>query len=496
MGENMPGLYGADVVELHSLSRKLQAASARLTSTRSLLGQELASSFWKGSDAARFRNDWNSTHSALLLKVATALSEAGHALASQAREQEQASASGGWSTTATAASPAVARTAGGFFDGTDHSIARHPERGVPDLTTGELERLKGLVRDAGANNDFFEGNDRDLGELRDALAGLTPAQLDQLLRELPDEDLRRLAEGAASDGKGIFNWEGTTPFERHGVLDQLLSKASTEQVDRLRNLIPWAQPNGASAGDSARPGGAETSASNAWKNPDAPVVGRYPSKDDIRQGGYGDCVVLSAAGAMINAQPGWAQEHVTDNGNGTVSVKLFDSHGQEQWVTVTKDLPVKEDGDPKGARPGPGGNWPAYIEKAMAQVYSEDDNRDGTPPGTPPDIEYGPGSYRAIEGNYGPDAFRYLAGPDVDQTDDADAVWDAAREGRPALVTTLGRVPEGAPEGYFAGHAYFVTGMDKGGNLLLQNPWGSQYPVLTVTPQEFEDDYGNASVVR
>ena len=30
---------------------------------------------------------------------------------------------------------------------------------------------------------------------------------------------------------------------------------------------------------------------------------------------------------MINADPGWAREHVTDNGNGTVSVLLFDKNG-------------------------------------------------------------------------------------------------------------------------------------------------------------------------
>jgi hypothetical protein len=224
------------------------------------------------------------------------------------------------------------------------------------------------------------------------------------------------------------------------------------------------------------------------------VIGLHPGKDDIRQTGYGDCVVLSAAGAMINADSEWARNHVTDNGNGTVSVKLFDSQGQEQWVTVTTDLPANEAGDQKGALPGDNGNWPAYIEKALAQVYTEDDARDGTPPGAPPDIAHGPGNYKAIEGNWGPDAFKYLAGPDVEQTEDAESLWKAAEEGRPALVTTLGDLPDGAPKGYFTGHAYFVTGQDEQGNLLLQNPWSQHYPILSITKEQFEQQYQNASV--
>lgn len=359
-----------------------------------------------------------------------------------------------------------------------------------------MEKLRGLVRDAGENSDFFEGNDKDVRELGDALTALRPAQLDQLLKSLSDDELKQLATGADSDGKGLFNWEGTTPFERHQLLDQLLSKASTEQVDRLKGLIPWAQPNGEAMGDAARPGGADPSTTNQWMNPTAPVIGQEPSKDDVRQGQYGDCVVLAAAGAMINADPGWARDHVTDNDNGTVSVKLFDKNGQEQWVTVTKDLPEDTNGGQLGAKPGQDGNWAAYVEKALAQVYTDDDNRDGTAEGAPPDIAHEPGNYRAIEGNWGPDAFQYLAGPDVERTRDSSVLWTAASEGRPSLVTTLGETPEGAPEGYHSGHAYFVTGTDERGNIILQNPWGPHEPRMTISKDEFGRLFHDATVTR
>lgn len=495
----MAGIYGADVVQLRALGKQLSTSSAKLMSTQSALSRQVRGSTpWKGSDADRFRRDWEGTHSALLAKVVEALAAAGKAVALHADEQDKASGAGssqGGAVHGTAGS--AGRNAGtfdGLFDRPDHSVPRHPDKGHADLSGEELKKLQDLVRDAGDNNDFFEGNDRDVNELRDALAALKPAQLDQFLKTLSDNELRKLAEGSASDGKGLFNREGTTPFERHQLLDQLLSKASAEQVDRLTGLIPWAQPNGESMGDAARPGGAKGSTTNDWLEPTAPVIGLHPGKDDIRQTGYGDCVVLSAAGAMINADSEWARNHVTDNGNGTVSVKLFDSQGQEQWVTVTTDLPANEAGDQKGALPGDNGNWPAYIEKALAQVYTEDDARDGTPPGAPPDIAHGPGNYKAIEGNWGPDAFKYLAGPDVEQTEDAESLWKAAEEGRPALVTTLGDLPDGAPMGYFTGHAYFVTGQDEQGNLLLQNPWSQHYPILSITKEQFEQQYQNASV--
>lgn len=492
----MAGIFGADIVQLRELSKHLDASSARLAGTKSSLSRDVqGSTAWKGADADRFRSDWAGTHTALLAKVIEALAAAGKAVAVHAEEQEKASGAGGQGGAVLGAGGGA-----GAFDKLpyrmDHSVPRHADQGQADLSNEELEKLQTLARDAADNNDVFEGNDKDVNELRDALAALKPAQLDQFLKTLSDNELKQLAEGSASDGKGLFNWEGTTPFEKHQLLDQMLSKASPEQVDRLKELIPWAQPNGEARGDAARPGGADPSTTNQWMDPAAPVIGEQPGKDDIRQGQYGDCVVMSAAGAMINADPDWARDHVTDNGNGTVSVRLFDQNGNGQWVTVTKDLPENSHGGQLGAKPGQNGNWPAYIEKALSQVYTEDDNRDPTKEGAPRDVADPPGNYRAIEGNYGPDAFKYLAGPDVEQTSDADVLWSAANEGRSSLVGTLGETPEGAPEGYRSGHAYFVTGTDRDGNIVLQNPWGPDHPKMSISKTEFTKFFQNATVTR
>ncbi len=493
----MAGIYGADVGQLRALSKQLSVSSSKLMSARGALSREVhGSGSWKGYDADRFRSDWDRTHSALLVRVSRALEVAGKAVAVHADEQEKASSSAGGAAAHNGFGGKGTGSDGKLPGRTDHSVPRHPDRGEANLSASEVDRLQGLVRDAADDNDFFEGNDRDVNELREALSALTPGQVDQLLMSLTDEQLQALAGGAAAGGTGLFNWEGTTPFERQQLLDQLLSKASPDQVDRLTALIPWSQPNGEAMGDAARPGGADPSTTNQWMEPTAPVIGERPSRDDIRQGQYGDCVVLAAAGAMINADPGWAQAHVTDNGNGTVSVLLFDKNGQEQWVTVTSDLPANAAGGQMGASPGQGGNWAAYVEKALAQVYTEDDNRDGTAEGAPPDAAHEPGNYRAIEGNWGPDAFQYLAGPDVERTSDAGVLWDAADDGRPSLVTTRGETPEGAPPGYHAGHAYFVTGTDGRGNIILQNPWGPHEPTMTISRDEFSRLFSDATVAR
>lgn len=490
----MAGIYGADVAQLRALGKELNDASTAMAFAKRVLSAHVqASAAWKGADADNFRRDWNTQHRALLEKVIQDLASAGKVAKANADEQEKTSAVSG-----------SGRAVGGAGQGNsnpdtpagraDHSIPRHPDQGQADLSHEQLERLKGLVRDAGENNDLFEGNDNDVNELRDALADLKPAQLDQFLKTLSDDELTKLAEGSVSDGKGLFNWEGTTPFEKHQLLDQLLSKASPEQVDRLSSLIPWAQPDGQANGDAAAPGGAQGDASNSWLTPDSAVLGERQGKNDIDQGNYGTCVVMSAAGAIINNDPSWAKEHVTDNGNGTVSVKLYDKNGDGQWITVTKDLPAKEDGTLKGAQPTPGGNWPAYVEKALAQVYTDDDANDPEDGQGNPDIARPPGSYRAIEGNYGPDVSAYLTGTQGEQTEDADKLWAAAANGQPIIVTTQSEYPADPPVGYVAGHAFFVVG-SKDGYIELQNPWRPTADHIFMSKDDFKSKFSDATIM-
>lgn len=500
MGEKV----GADVEALRGAARAMLARAGRLEQTsRDVDSLARLDGIWSGQDAEAFGAAWFGSARPQLLLVATAVKSAGETMLRNADAQEATSSQLG--------SPGAGAHAAGGHDGTrppsgapapdpvssdagptaDHSTPRFPDPGAADLTGRQLDDLKGRLHDAatdGGLGDFFGGNNADIAALRAALAALSPAELDQFLRSCSDDELRRLGQTVAGGNSGLFDWDGTSAFDRQSLLDTMLAKASPEQAARVGSAIPWAQPDAQAMGDQAR--GQNGDASNRWMTPAGPVISAHPQgPEDIRQGGYGTCVVDSAAGALVTSDPNWAREHVTDNGNGTVSVRLYD-HGQERWVTVSASLPDDGQGGQKGAKPGPGGNWNAYVEKALAQVYTDDDGRDG-----PGDAVYGPGHYRAIEGNYGPDVLKYLTPLSTAQDHDPATLWDAVRDRRPAIVSTLGTKPDGAPNGYIAGHEFFATGLD-GDKVVLQNPWGPSETKLVITRDQYAAYFQNATVVR
>ncbi len=479
----MAQFLGSDVGELRGFAKDISSAADDLDLVSKKLTQLIVQNRgWQGPDAQRFTSQWHGRNRPTLAKVVQGLLTTSRELRVQADEQERTSLAADITSLGGATSP-------------DHSSSRYPDRGSADLSEQALADLKGLVDKAADTDNIFRGNDADIEKLRKALDELTPAELDQLLASLSDQDLNALGQALAKDGKGIFNWEGTTPFERQMLLEKILSKASPEQVARIKEQIPWVQPNAVAQGDAARPGGANSDDSNEWMNPSGPVVGAHPGKDDISQGGYGDCVVMAGLGTIVDRDPNWVRDHVVDNGNGTVSVQLYDKNGNPQWVSVTNDLPAADGGAQKGAQPGVNGNWPAYVEKALVQVYGEDDSNDGTNSHGVKDKIYGPGEYRAIEGNYGKDALSYLSGDDISTITSSQQLWSAVENGQPAIVTTKSELPDGAPDGYVAGHAFFVDGMDAEGNIILQNPWGPDRPKVHMSPKQFEEMFGNASIV-
>lgn len=495
----MTEFQGADVAQLRAFAMEAAKAAQQLKSTAALLSQAVTSSnAWQGPDAERFRQQWMSQQRPILNKVGFRLLDISKMLRIQADEQDKASSSAslegspGGVRAPVDPGPANVPPTGPE----DHSQPRYPVSKETKLDKGELEELRRLAKEAANPDNSVKGNDGDVSKLREALEKLSPGQVKQFLDSLSDQELRALGEGVGSSGTGMFDWQGTTPFERQRLLDQLLSKASPEQVERIKAQIPWVQPNGTAKGDAARPEGAEGQEGGNWMTPKSPVVGEHPGKDDVRQGGYGDCVVMAQIGALANNDPNWVKNHVTDNGNGTVSVKLYDSDGEPRWVTVTKDVPADASGREIGAHPTTENAWPAYVEKALTQVYEGDTDGDGENSHGVKDQAYGPGEYRAIEGNYGPDTMKYLTGAGGEQTDDSGKLWEAVDNGKAAIVTTEGKVPDGAPTGYVAGHAFMVAGKDDEGNIILQNPWGPGEPTMTISQGDFDKYFQNATVAK
>ncbi|MBB6404644.1 hypothetical protein [Arthrobacter sp. AZCC_0090] len=489
----MAGLYGADVGQLGNLAEQLSKSSAMLEAARTALTNQLnGSTEWKGSDADRYRATWNREHRALLNQVILGLAAAGKSVRANADEQEKASAdSGGFGGPKFAAGTGRPTIPQDLPPAEQIGTRRNPDPGTANLSQDEVQRLKELVDKAGDANNFWMGNDRDVTALRDALGKLRPAQLNQFLESLTDEQLRTLAGGAAQDGKGILEWQGTTPFERQALLDQLLSKASPEQVERIKALFPFAQPNAEAGGDAAR-AAADSRKGQAvtFKNPAGGLgSGSY---QEVHQQGYGDCGTMATLAALAKSDPGFVSSHISDNGNGTVSVKLYDSDGHEQWVTVTKDLPTQDGHHYKGANGGGNmddanaANWPGYFEKAFAQVYNDDS--DG----------YHPGEYRAIEGDFPDKLAPYFTGTKPEVLDGADATWGAVAEGKTVVVSTSVPSPDdhGRNPGLVGAHVFFVKGTDASGNIVLGNPWGGAENDVSISRDDYKKYCTQGAVVN
>src|SRR5262249_13538715 len=77
-----------------------------------------------------------------------------------------------------------------------------------------------------------------------------------------------------------------------------------------------------------------------------------PTKDDIFQGGVGDCYFMSALSAIAKAKPEYIKNMVVDLGDGTYAVRFY-RNGQPNYVRVDADLwTVSPGGSPTYAKLG------------------------------------------------------------------------------------------------------------------------------------------------
>ncbi|MEO3756363.1 C2 family cysteine protease [Streptomyces sp. B6B3] len=312
-----------------------------------------------------------------------------------------------------------------------------------------------------------EGNREDLRELQERLDGLTDAELDAVITAVPEPDLR-CADLVGADFE-FMGMESGLPYpERREHFSGILARVTPANVKKLRGA--WLEVEPSILDSSA----AERGEVSHWAVPPAPLFGEGISGDDVTQGRLGDCWFLASLAAMAETNPPFVREGIRENANGTLSVRIWDEVGNAQWVTVTRDLPVREDGSPISAM-GTDSSWAAYYEKAFSMVYGDDES--GLPAG----------SYGAIEGDYEEQAPPYLTGSTATELEGYDAVRETFESGRPVVADTPS---DGEPSSdwqgsYATNHAYYVEGIAENGDLMIGNPWGPERD-LRVTPDEFE----------
>ena len=89
-----PGLYGADIEQLRSLSKSMDRSGSRLMDTERQITSLVSAIDWKGNDGGRFRREWSDTWRPMMKQTSQSLLEASKTLLTQADEQENASTGG------------------------------------------------------------------------------------------------------------------------------------------------------------------------------------------------------------------------------------------------------------------------------------------------------------------------------------------------------------------------------------------------------------------
>lgn len=85
----------------------------------------------------------------------------------------------------------------------------------------------------------------------------------------------------------------------------------------------------------------------SWKDmKDEPLFSHEPTLSDIQQGGVGDCYFQAAMAELVVSEPEKLKECMRDNGDGTVTVRLFRKvksvDGHPKWNKFTKAIEEKE----------------------------------------------------------------------------------------------------------------------------------------------------------
>ena len=82
---------GADVEQLDSLANRFNAVADELDGMVNQLGSQIHSAWWQGSDADRFRSDWDGQYRSNLIAVSTRLRDTATAITQQANQQRATS---------------------------------------------------------------------------------------------------------------------------------------------------------------------------------------------------------------------------------------------------------------------------------------------------------------------------------------------------------------------------------------------------------------------
>ena len=205
------------------------------------------------------------------------------------------------------------------------------------------------------------------------------------------------------------------------------------------------------------------SSGQLWPEGTGPVPTR-----DVQQSDFGNCYFMAS---MAGLSPDAVKNMVKDNGDGTYTVRLYDTdaagNASPVFVRVNGDLPASGSAASAGS---PAAIWPAIVEKAYAAHVGGYNNVDGAS---------NTSFFEAPTVLTGRPTVAY-----VNQLSGGDVLYDrfqqAIAEGRPVFAGYVATDPgpDGlqVKDGVYGDHAYTVVGVrtDASGQqyVTVRNPWG------------------------
>ncbi|UPK73803.1 C2 family cysteine protease [Nocardioidaceae bacterium SCSIO 66511] len=358
-----------------------------------------------------------------------------------------------------------------------------PESALPLLTglgidpkkvQSALTDLRKFLKDSKDGKMSKERMDAWFNLLK-TIKDLDPKAATVILGALDDQELKDLGEYVGGVDESHMN-------SATDLYSFLLAGATKEQVDRMKKQ--W-DLNPGDRGD--------------WQDPrySNPLFGSTNGETKIgaNQGPVNDCWLLAKLNAIVGSDPSWPQQHVRDNGNGTVSVKFYDD-GNPYWVTVTKEVALDGDGNYQTAYPD-GSNsqmWAVYYEKAMAV---DDHGADGI---------LGGDGYDGLTAGFSDSADEYMTGKESDNVkftglnpfaDPYSDVKEAIADGKGVVASNWSNSPlpwNGGDDDLKQYHVYYVKEIESDGDVVLGNPWGKDD--VTLSPDEFNDYMEDVSIVN
>lgn len=326
-------------------------------------------------------------------------------------------------------------------------------------------------------------------EVLQRLKSLSPAELDAFLLSLTPAQLAKLnsqlGEGSSWWGAGSADNGLKTRWT-----NLLLTTASPQALARIQQGVPNLQPGLADGGEDAKNVKYGHIADMPLFGPDGPDI-----KNDLNQGGLGDCWVLSSVAAVAERDPSFFPDHIHQNPNGTYTVTFYQD-GHPVPVTVDGSLPLSGGGTAYAHTPA-GNNWVPIYEKAYAQFK---------------------GGYGNIDGGNGDVGMHDLTGAPTERDDpgsladlrqridSGDAVTTGSKQGG-FLGTGWGADDTTDGGKVVQGHEYSVESVDMNAHpptVTLLNPWGANaqdngHPVpeeITLTEDEWHDHFSDVSYTK